>query len=148
MSPRNFGVWLLGPIFFCFIGDRSILSGQDASTRAYLDRIKLIRKKGDAEAVQKLMADIDADWGAKRDAAYYYVILELCGAVGSVPALDPNRTNLVRKLATTAIDAPGDKPIYSEVRLLLFLQGDPDYIQRKLAGADWEKERLDRKSVV
>jgi hypothetical protein len=119
-----------------------MLSAQDASTRGYLDRVKLIRKKSDAEAVQKLMADIDAEWGAKKDAAYYYVILELCGAVSSWPALDPNRTNLVRKLAITVLDAPGDKPIYSEARLLLFLQGDPDYIQRKLVGSDWEKERL------
>src|SRR6267143_4833104 len=131
MSPSSFGVRLLVPILFCALWDGSALSAQEASTRGYLDRVKLIRKNSDVEGVQKLMADIDAEWGAKKDAAYYYVIVELCGAVSSWPALDPNRTNLVRKLATTAIDAPGDKPIHSEVGLLLFLQGDPDYIQRQ-----------------
>lgn len=83
MSPRTFGVRFLVSILLCALWDRPMLSAQDVSTRGYLDRVKLIRKKSNAEAVKKLMADIDAEWGAKKDAAYYYVILELCGAVSS-----------------------------------------------------------------
>jgi hypothetical protein len=126
--------------------DTSTLSAQDPSLRGYEDRIKAIRKKSDAGSVQKLIAEMNSEWGEKKDTGYYRAVIALCGAVTSSPGgggLDSRQ--IVRTLATTVIDA-AEKPITidEEVGLILLLQGDPDNLDGKLIGAAWEKERLIR----
>jgi hypothetical protein len=141
---RFSAIRFLTPILFCIFWDCIMVSAQEPDKRNYLDRARVFRKKTDAEGVLKLMADIEGDWVASRDERYYPLTLELCMAVSWWPARNPDRTNLLRKLATTALDAPGDIPIGSELRLLLFLQKDSDYSQGSIRGAEWEKERLIR----
>ncbi len=112
--------------------------------QGYRDRVRAMRIKSDVETVQKFIADIDADWGANKDTDYYHLIVDLCGAVSSWSALDGTRSELVYKLATTGLDSSSHIPIDSEVRLLLFLQADPKFVEGRMPEMEWEKQRLVR----
>ncbi len=152
----TFGVRLLEVMAFSLIGlllarttsasgeENSPLGVQEAKVRSFIDRIKAIRRMGSTADFVPLMRDVETEWGTKKDSGYYRVLVELCGAMNSTNPIDATRLDQVRKLAIEALDGPGDKPIDLEVKLLLFLQGDPDYVKGLIRGDRWQIERAAR----
>jgi hypothetical protein len=114
---------------------------QELKAQQFLDRIKAAQQAGSVAELLSIREDIKAAWEKKKEDNYFRVVRELCGALTSVNGVDWSRRDLIRKTATAAVDAPEDKPIGEEVKLLLFLQGDSDYIHGTLRGAEWQKER-------
>ncbi len=133
-------------LYLSFAGCRSAKASQNLDAQGYFERVKEIGKSRDAESVQKLVGQIEAEWRGKKDSDYFRVMLELCGVVSSWPAMDSKTRILVRQIASMALESPSIKPIDSEVRLRLYLQGDTDYLRRNLKDDAVAKERLIRVS--
>ena len=106
--------------------------------------IKLLRAKKDVKGLQKLGEEIKAEWSAKKSAALYPVILEVCVALNSARTTEPGVDQFIQELVVAAIDSPAEKPAEVVAKLLLFLESDFDYSSGKLAGAEWASERAVR----
>lgn len=119
----------------------SVPSEYEKSIARFHAKVGELRAKKDVKGLQKLAAEIKAEWMPKKNAAYYPVILEVCVAMNSLRTTEPGIDESIRDLAVAAIDSPGEKLAYSTTRLLLFLLGDPDYSTGQLAGEKWTAER-------
>ena len=126
-----------------------LANGLQASTpqneeKHFLDRIKSIETGASSADVKQLISDIRANWNSSKDEHYFRVIVELCTALNSTVSKDSSRASTVRLLAMETLDEAGDKPLHVEIKLILFLQSDPDYATGKLRDTDWTQARIGR----
>ncbi|HEY7154340.1 MAG TPA: hypothetical protein VH575_10320 [Gemmataceae bacterium] len=100
----------------------------------------------DLNSLRQLVTEAKTKWLADvtKGAEYYPVILELCLAVNSMASTRPELYDAMRDLAVSVIDSPNKKSPELTGKLLLLLQGDPEYSRGQLRGERWVEERHTR----
>jgi hypothetical protein len=114
---------------------------QPEHIRELRKRVNTLRAANDLAGLCQLAAEAKDKWLPTKSAEYYPVILELCLALNSMAPTKPEAYEAMRDLAVAAIDSPGEKPGEVTGKILLLLQGDPDYSRGQLKGEAWVKER-------
>jgi hypothetical protein len=118
-----------------------LVSKQQASQAT--ERTSSIRNLESTADINRSISDIRKLRLHSRD-DYYRAVLELCNVLGASASKDPSRGLIARRLATEALDEPGDKPIDCQVRLILLIRSDPDYSNGSLSDAGWAEARRTR----
>lgn len=115
---------------------------QQEEIGALLKRIGALRATKNLAGLRQLVTEAKTEWLLAKGGEYYPVILELCLALNSTTR--PELYEAMRDLAVSVIDSPREKPPEITGRLLLLLQGDPEYSRGQLRGEKWGKERHTR----
>lgn len=109
--------------------------------REVRQQIDALRTAKDLAGLQQLARVAENEWLRTKDVDYYPAILELCTALRSTAPTSTAAYNAMRHLAVTAIDFPGEKPWDVAGKLVMLLQGDPEYSRGQLKGEEWVVER-------
>lgn len=117
---------------------------QDEQIRGLRERITVLRTANDLAGLRRLVTEAKTVWLPTKNAAYYPVILNLCSALKSMAPSHPDVYDAMRDLAVVAIDSSVEKSPDTAGKLLLLLQGDPEYSRGLLNGEEWAKERRTR----
>lgn len=136
---------ILGLLCVSFFGVLGLEPARaEDQARAFLGRIRAIRPTSSSTDIKQLIADLEKFWHDSKDDNYHFLMLELCSAISSSTGPDASRARMVRSLAAEALDTPGEKPLVFEVKMVMFLQSDPDYADGSLRENEWSKQRLAR----
>lgn len=120
-------------------------SQEERKIRRFLERINTVRGGSTTTTIRSLINDIHAEWQSKKDTGYFHVVLALCDALSSAnSAGDAFYKESRRSLAAEAVDTAGEKPIDTEVMLMLHLQDDWDYRRNEVAIDQWQADRQTR----
>jgi hypothetical protein len=143
-ATRHKGICLVLAILLPLMPGRTPHAEQETDVDDFQARIQAIGTEDNPEKVHALVAEVEAAGKASKDANYYHKLVELCSALLFSEGLDPARGVIARSLARDAFNSPGEKPLFAEVELIVFLQADFDFIGGLEGGDQWRQERLRR----
>jgi len=110
----------------------------------HLQTIHTLREAKNIDGLTQVADEVEAKWGAISPHNYASLMLEIVNSLSGYNLNDARQYTLAIRYAKQALQRADALPLNSEIKLVRFLEGGPEYDTGQMKPEEWMQDRRER----